>query len=135
MKHDVTTTSLQSHSFSALYSFKSAFWGRNRRLLCESQGLQTFFEHKNNFTFIISDAQHQYSVFLSRVIWLIVIVYLTLSRSTSVINIPNPEHIHASDKYILSFISVRSFANKKGLSRWIEVRRGYCWIVDFKCTR
>ena len=41
---------------------------------------------------------------------------LTLSRSTSVINIPNSEHIHASDKYILSFISVRSFANKKGLS-------------------
>ena len=40
---------------------------------------------------------------------------LTLSRSTSVINIPNSEHIHASDKYILSFISVRSFANKKGL--------------------
>ena len=42
---------------------------------------------------------------------------LTLSRSTSVINIPNSEHIHASDKYILSFISVRSFANEKGL-RW-----------------
>ena len=40
---------------------------------------------------------------------------LTLSHSTSVINIPNSEHIHASDKYILSFISVRSFANKKGL--------------------
>ena len=28
----------------------------------------------------------------------------------------NSEHIHASDKYILSFISVRSFANKKGLT-------------------
>jgi len=44
------------------------------------------------------------------------IIRLTLSRSTSVINIPNSEHIHASDKYILSFISVRSFANKKGLT-------------------
>ena len=29
-------------------------------------------------------------------------VPLTLSRSTSVINIPNSEHIHASDKYILN---------------------------------
>ena len=38
---------------------------------------------------------------------------LTLSRSTSVINIPNSEHIHASDKYILSFISVRSFAEQE----------------------
>ena len=38
---------------------------------------------------------------------------LTLSCSTSVINIPNSEHIHASDKYILSFISVRSFAEQE----------------------
>ena len=41
------------------------------------------------------------------------ILSLTLSRSTSVINIPNSEHIHASDKYILSFISVRSFAEQE----------------------
>jgi len=49
------------------------------------------------------------------------VLYLTLSRSTSVINIPNSEHIHASDKYILSFISVRSFANKKGLIKQLIV--------------
>jgi len=63
----------------------------------------------------------------------------TLSRSTSVINIPNSEHIHASDKYILSFISVRSFANKKGLrfqcmNRFGEVAAIPFFTVSVNCN-
>ena len=48
---------------------------------------------------------------------------LTLSRSTSVINIPNSEHIHASDKFILSFISVRSFAEQERVKYFEKIQK------------